>query len=50
MTVLEKKKGFKVKTQKGSLNHKKTKKIIKKEKMRGQVENPKRQLDYKKDT
>ena len=40
----KKKKRFKVNTRKGSLNHKK----MKKEKMRGQVENPKGWLDYKK--
>ena len=48
-----KRKRFKVKTRKDSLNHKKKwkNKKNKKEKMRGQVENPKgRRLDYKKHT
>ena len=45
-----KKKRFKVKTRKGSLNHKKKMKWKEKKKMRGQVENPKGRLDYEKDT
>ena len=45
-----KKKRFKVNTQKGSLNYKKMKRKKRKKKMRGQVENLKGRLDYKKDT
>ena len=47
---LAKKKGFKVKTRKDSLNHKKWGKNEKKKKMRGQVENLKGRLGYEKDT
>ena len=51
MAKKKEEKRFKVKTRKGSLNHKKMKKKKKeKKKMRGQVENPKGRLDYKKDT
>ena len=47
----KKRERFKVKTWKGSLNHKKwDKKWKKKEKMKGQVENPKGRLDYEKYT